>query len=59
MEVEPILWLLTKQIMTGIKLFGYSLNAWISTALARLPHICEAPFIWLKYGLDFDDVWAG
>ena len=37
-EVEPILWLRTKQIMAGIKLFGYSSNACVSTALARLPH---------------------
>ena len=37
-EVEPILWLRTKQIMAGIKLFSYSLNALVSTALARLPH---------------------
>ena len=36
MEVEPILWLCTKQIMAGIELFGYSLNARVSTAQARL-----------------------
>ena len=37
-EVEPILWLRTKQIMAGMKLFGYSLNTRVSTALARLSH---------------------
>ena len=41
-EVKPILWLRTKQIMARIKLFGYSLDARVSTALARLPR--EAPF---------------
>ena len=38
MELEPILWLRTKQIMAGIKLFGYLLNARVSPALARVPH---------------------
>ena len=37
-EVEPILGLHTKQLIAGIKLFGYSLNAPVSTALAPLPH---------------------
>ena len=38
-EVEPILWLHTKQIIAGIKSFGYSINTRVSTALARLPQI--------------------
>ena len=32
-EVEPILWLRTKQLMAGIQLFGKSLNARVSSAL--------------------------
>ena len=44
-EVEPILWLRTKQIMARIKIFSYSLNAHVSTALAQLPHTLS-PLFW-------------
>ena len=43
-EVEPILWLRSKQIMAGIKLFGYSLNTRESRALAWLPHTLSPLF---------------